>query len=441
MEIKLIEINQYWKKSYLWKLSFDELDKLAKLTLRNDDWKDELFQRQEESWKVNKILEYMSVEKETPVFSTPIVLWINIEEYNENAEDNKIEFSDSILKIHDNISKVALIVDWQHRYRWMDKYFKQFPEKKENFEIPVVFLLNYDNYELWEIFININFTAKPVNKSLFYDIFWSLPWWITEIKIAHLLVKNMQEDQESPLFWTIKVLWKWSWLFSQAFAVEKIVSLLKKNSVWFKSYLNIKNRFENYENNNNIDLDIKKTEEYIKIKDFLFNYFSIIKKLFADYSYEITSDNKIVQKWILFKTTWMWALFRLIEDFFINWKENEIESLLSKTIWDSEILFWPVWKYWKSWSEWNQVKLYKELATKIFNNSQKEIVRKWIITFNIWEEFEYRKIYNKVIKDLQEKYPDNKFLEAKILQLLQILRDEWFLEFVWKWVYKLLKKD
>ena len=447
----IIQVNQFWKKSYLWTLSFSELDRIARLTFRTD-WEDMLFQRDEEAWRVREIAKYISNEinnLDVPLFSTPLVLWINTGNYYEYWESEYVEITNTDtqniikLEITSNVVKNAIIVDWQHRYKWLKRYFADNPNKnKDDLDIPVIFLFDYDLYELGKIFININFKQKPVNKSLYYDIFGSLPRPVSEIKIAHLLVQDLNSEN-GPLTWVVKMLGKWQGLISQSFLVEKLVELLNKSWVWLDKYNFLYETYKDRDENENVDLEIRVTEEYLEIKNFLFSYFEIIKSKFSNYTYE-KSDDKLQAKWIIFKTTWIGALMRLIEDFYINNKQDELDTYFSKILSEGEELFSTGSNGKFSWagSEWLQLKLYKTLAQKIFYWSAKEKIRKAIHdNFNVWEDFSFKDIHNKTIDSLKESYPNNNFLEAKLLQTLQSVRDEWDIEFVaWtRWKYKRLK--
>ncbi len=53
------------------------------------------------------------------------------------------------------------------------------------------------------------------------------------------------------------------------------------------------------------------------------------------------------------------------------------------------------------------------------------------------KEFSLAEIYD-FTSLLKEKHPDNNNIEAKIRQQLQILRDKKYLEFGWRWIYKVI---
>lgn len=432
-------------------MSFKELDQIAKITARTDG-NDGFFQRDEEAWKVKEIAEYIEKEmsaKDVPLFSTPIVLGIEDGYYDENwwGTVSVMDYERShggheiILEITENVRNCAIIVDGQHRYKWLKKFFEKYPGiNQEDIDIPVIFLFNYDLYELGKIFININFKQKPVNKSLYYDIFGSLPRPVSEIKIAHLLVQDLN-NADAPLFWVIKMLGKGNGLLSQSFLVEKIVDLLNKSSVWLDDYNSLHDYYKDRDENENVDNQIRSRDEYMRIKEFLFEYFKTIKTKFLDYTYTQGWDSKIESKWIIFKTTWIGALMRLIEDFYINKKQYQLGEMFSKIENEANVYFWLGSDFAGAGSEWLQLKLYKALSQKIFYGSAKDNVKNAIQSnYRVGDEFLFRDIHSKTIKSLEESYPNNNFLEAKLLQTLQVLRDQGDIEFVsgTRWKYKRL---
>lgn len=70
-----------------------------------------------------------------------------------------------------------------------------------------------------------------------------------------------------------------------------------------------------------------------------------------------------------------------------------------------------------------------------------------LLTYIIQENFKqgqtfvFKEIYDKSEKIFKENYPNNKFIDAKILQLLQILRNQWIIKFIDKWTYKVSKNN
>lgn len=423
MKINVLNINQWKWKFYLWNIKFSELQKIVRFFIRTVDWNG--INRDTDIKKIKDISKYISdnIDSEMPLFPTPLVVsldsdyWIFIEWNEINIPDDKKE--------------LALIIDWQHRFRWIDLYYNT-NENPIDLELPIVFLLDFDTYQLSEIFANINFKQKPVNRSLYYDIFWSLPpeeWFFSEMQLSHYITQFLNNSEwPSPIAWIIKMLWNWSGLISQSFIVDIFIVFFRNEDVWWK---------------------FLKTQDKNSIEDFLVDYFYFIKKRFSDYNYILDEAWKYNTNWhILWKTTWFWAILYLIQDIFqdprfnIKWDiKAYLESIFSKLT-DKDIInfFSKDWEY--AWSWWLQSKLYRELSKKIFYNSGKEILKNEIFKdYKVWDFFNLWDLYFKYKDKLKQNFPDSNTIEAKIRRLLQILRDEWYIEFLWSGNYKLIKKD
>lgn len=134
---------------------------------------------------------------------------------------SKLYFSDQVKKM--------LIVDGQHRFFGIEEYLKSSNALYEDFEFVVSFLVNYDLYEQAEIFANINFSQKPVNRSLYYDIFGHLPKERSKLKFSHNVIQELSKTES--FHNVIKMLGTGPGTISQAFlsnAIEKLLINKKK---------------------------------------------------------------------------------------------------------------------------------------------------------------------------------------------------------------------
>lgn len=427
MKIKVIEVNQWISKSYIGKMKFSELKKIAWFNIRTiESWG---INRDTDEKKIKDIANYVSQEVKNsyiPLFPTPIVValhtdyWVIIENFQIEIPDDKPE--------------LALIIDGQHRFRWIDLYTKS-SEDVIDLDLSIVFLIDFDTADLSQIFANINFKQKPVNRSLYYDIFWSLPPGendsFTDIQISHELVKFLNNYELSPIKGIIKMLGNGNGLVSQAFMVDVFIVFFRKEWIW-ENFIKIQNKN--------------------KIEDFLLNYFSFVKEKFKDLSYSIDQDWKYETNWhVLWKTSGFWAILYLIQDIFLDsnfdinqntdWMHSYFLSIFQKLS-KEEInqMFSSSWIYAKSGGLQN--KLYRELSKKLFYNSWKDILKNAIfIDYNNNDYFNLGDIYFRYKEKLQKEFPNSTTIEAKIRRLLQILRDEWYIEFLWAGNYKLIKKD
>lgn len=148
------------------------------------------------------------------------------------------------------------IVDGQHRLFAMQELYKDacsftlFDTEKdkenrivkeyiENYKFNCTILLNFDLWEQSQIFVEVNFNQRKVSKSLYYDIYgmYYNDSYVNDprnyIYVAHMLVKHMNDSEDSPLKGKIKMLGSGIGLVSQScFAESLIRNLSSRMSVW-----------------------------------------------------------------------------------------------------------------------------------------------------------------------------------------------------------------
>ncbi len=347
------------------KMRFKELDQVYKLTERKekttdsvfgDDSKNiaasnqEFFQRQLNPQKIKSIVRYLNEsldrEGEAPaLFPSSVIL------YNRPYEDDDInslsevvspnELTEEIIEAsytsqlascffipdssNSNLCKlyiprnpnITLIVDGQHRFIGIKELNKIVSdgEKKEkvgNFEFIVTYLYGFDIHEVSKIFADVNFTQKPVNRSLYYDIFGSTPQtasdgsYENEIRLAHDLAVHLNNNDQSPIKGMIKLLGKGHGLFSQAFFVDHLRDHVFKSKIW-----------------NDLLIDyLNNGDDFKVIAVFMRNYFSALKRAYpSSWPNKIERNNEYIYssyyyKNILCKTTGIGAYLRLIKDIY-----------------------------------------------------------------------------------------------------------------------------
>ena len=148
--------------------------------------------------------------------------------------------------------RIALIVDGQHRFYGLKRFYNSLKTSEdkqiiEDFEFPITFLIGFDIYQVGKVFATVNFTQKPVNRSLYYDIFGSVPdIERNDIKLAHDLALHLNNNDESPIQGMIKMLGTGYGLFSQSFFVEKMLMHFKEGGAWEGIYADYLDRGEQY---------------------------------------------------------------------------------------------------------------------------------------------------------------------------------------------------
>ena len=333
-KIKLTQINQNEFKFYSGKIKFKDLIKIRKLSerkeesfdfIKEEERKDQSFQRVLNKGKLKKIEKYMKIlfEEEGSYlnnFPTNILLGLNgnpkdmkFEKYLKFEKNKKDE--EYFLSIFEE-KELFLIIDGQHRLEGLNQYYKklinnEIKKKVEDFEFSINIIFAEEIHTLAKIFVDVNFTQKPVNRSLYYDIFGSIPELDSEIEFIHKLAIYLNSSKDSVIRGFINQLGTGKGYFSQAFIVGKLLKYNK--TIWEKYY-------ESF-----CDLKDDK-KEYKKIAIFMKKYFQGIKEVYSKY---FPTEN-LEYKYILFKTNGIGAFCRLIKDIFPKvekYLDNEEELL------------------------------------------------------------------------------------------------------------------
>lgn len=363
--LKLLKVTQMDKKPvFVGKVSFRQIHEKVKLTQREGSDGQE-FQRKTDKNRINKISKFLeNLDEDICPFPTPIVLSLsveteikisqqNIEEYlsSEDAkavlfdENNDNEFSGESQSFDLYLPErkdYIFVVDGQHRFEGVRKYID---ENDGDFDFLATFLLDYDIYEQSAVFANINFTQKPVNRSLFYDIYGTFPGK-NEITFTHFLMKRLNE--KSDLAGIVKMLGTGKGILSLAFLVKTFLSILDKKGILYDIYLD----FEKDDSNSTKHLNISNVLNlYLEYFYHRFERFSpekvekkgFEKKVYSSFDYEH----------YLFKAIGMYGVLMLFNDLFehgaldINLLEKEdvnnaLDNVFNKFTEDTkvqEILF------------------------------------------------------------------------------------------------------
>ena len=217
----------------------------------------EFYQRRVDAKRSNDIKDFVkkSILQElngvqmATLFPTSMILALSEDEDDENG--NKVERGDDgTCKV--TINRNVFIVDGQHRMMGMIKLYDELnrfksrtPEDEyvyqylNKYKFNCTILVNYDLWEQGQVFVNVNFKQKPVNKSLYYEIFGAeysenaSDWERNKVFLAHQMVKMLNERQESPFYQRIRMLGTGHGYVSQAFVVESLMRHFKKGGLWY----------------------------------------------------------------------------------------------------------------------------------------------------------------------------------------------------------------
>lgn len=408
------------------KIKFNQLNQIFKLTERienikdpfdnttfNISSKDEQFQRQLSKKKLKEIQEYLQEEilqiekdKSLGMFPSSVILYnrsyelddLDLDNVKEEVTDKDevilteeiisksykkeldccfylpVDLNDDLYKLYiPNNPDTTLIVDGQHRFFGTKMLYNKLKDDDkntkrivENFEFIITYLVGFDIYEVGQIFATVNFNQKPVNRSLYYDIFGSAPQTDREgnlqndIRLAHDLVLHLNNNEKSPINSMIKLLGKGYGMFSQAFFVFNMLRVFK-TGIW-----------------NNFLIDyVNNGSEYKNIAKFMIAYFQAIQEAYpSSWPQKVDKKGELVYSayyypYVLCKTTGLGAFFRLIKFIYPivknnpdNYKTNILHILKKITDKEAMEIFSKTGAFGGSGSEGIQDKLFRFLLSK-----------------------------------------------------------------------------
>lgn len=319
--MKAIELYKNGNKViFLAALKFSELKNIIRFTKKsNSNWANEeslneaidenddlglYYQRPVNKDRVNGLKKYISdnLLKENSDVLFPSSMILSMELYSEinNTVDGIVDIP---LPQEKNS---CLIVDGQHRIKGFISLYEELERKNDqknmeildNYKFNCSLLINYDLWEQARIFVNVNFNQKPVDKTLYYDIFGELKDELRDdqksnLYIAHELGKFLNTSDTSPIKGFVKNYTSKKGFVSQAFLMEVILKNFGARGTW-------NSVIDNYKSGGN---------QYKKLPNIYVGYFNSVKKAFKKYwPVGLEKSNATV----LSKTTGMAALVRLL---------------------------------------------------------------------------------------------------------------------------------
>lgn len=254
------------------------------------------------------------------LFPTSIILACS----NESLDLQTIQLGDSV-EMKPSID--TMIVDGQHRYSALlslyqnvhDSFLEEDVKIRtflERYSFNCTVLLNFDIWEQAEVFANVNFNQKTVNKSLFYDIYGimvpdgnydRIPKH-NEIYIAHALVSYLDSNPKSVFHGFVKMLGKGGGYISQAFFVEALLKNFSPEGIWSETVESLKN----------------KKNDYMYIAYELSAYLAAIRDSFRDFWPDKVGDKP---KSLLCKTTGIGAILLFLTNLHMQMEKDLMEKL------------------------------------------------------------------------------------------------------------------
>lgn len=331
-----------------------------------------------ETYIRNSILSENKGYSVTALFPSSLILAIN--EDDGNTVDNITEDLCTI-----NLNRNIFVVDGQHRMMAMKSLYTKLTsalflssddeivlDSLNKYKFNCVLLVNYDLWEQGQVFVNVNFNQKPVNKSLYYEVFGSQYnedpnlWKQNHVYLAHNLTKILNDDKMSPYNNHIKMIGTGKGYISQAFFVEALMRNFSLNGIW-----------SIYKSSKDKDTNVR----YMAVE--LLSYFYAVYDVFNPY----WPKEGETEGTIICKTTGTGAFVRLMKDIHNNAPKDILDSLnldgqyisssfvgyakdLLKRVPKAkrEHFFGKESVYAGSSGKGSEVKLYKELRSLIFND-------------------------------------------------------------------------
>lgn len=310
-------------------VSFKELDGRVRLSYRTEESNSD-YQRQIEEDRVKSIAKYIvrciaANEKggTNLIFPNSIILACP----NESENPNIFKIGESF---DFEVPEQTMIVDGQHRFSGVKRLYEEASSSSsvygynsetiiryiESFSFSCTILVNYDMWEQAQIFANVNFNQKKVNKSLFYDIYGvSIPLDDSntipkqnEIYLAHELVALLENDSSSAFNGFVKMLGKGSGYVSQSFLVEAFMKHLSSRGIWSDAVEMLKRNDQNY--------------KYIAHE--LLAYFAAVRFTFKNIWPEEVEDKPSS---VLCKTTGVGAIISLLKDAHIEMPNADVMEM------------------------------------------------------------------------------------------------------------------
>lgn len=221
----------------------------------------EEFERPENKRRITEIARFLE-EEEYPLFPNTIIVTcylINDEisipigtPIEELIRENQLKLSylredaenpDKAYLYIPNKPESVLVIDGQHRLRGLEEANE---EVRKDYEILVSFMLGFPRAVVAELFYTINYTQRPVNKSLLYDLMGEFSYELDEITFMHEIVRVLNAVDRSPFYRRIKMLGvverdatpeiKAKMTISQAFLIDYLVNTISKDAMRSNTY-------------------------------------------------------------------------------------------------------------------------------------------------------------------------------------------------------------
>lgn len=209
------------------------------------------YQRRVDNRRVNEIKSFIknSILKEkgndvvSVLFPTAMLLAFDF--------DDEVSIDDKDMTFEFDLPDIVYIVDGQHRLWSMIQLYDEVKgltdenslfvkNYLEKFKFNCTLLMNFDMWEQAQVFANVNFKQKAVNKSLYYDIY-GMEYHEDEkdreksaMYVAHQIIQELNDNNKSALQGFIKMLGTGRGYMSQSCLADAMIpSILSDQGIWY----------------------------------------------------------------------------------------------------------------------------------------------------------------------------------------------------------------
>lgn len=209
------------------------------------------YQRRVDNRRVNEIKTFIknSILKEkdndvvSVLFPTAMLLAFDY--------DDEVSIDDKDMIFEFDLPDIVYIVDGQHRLWSMIQLYDEVKgltdenslfvkNYLEKFKFNCTLLMNFDMWEQAQVFANVNFKQKAVNKSLYYDIY-GMEYHEDEkdreksaMYVAHQIIQELNDNSKSALQGFIKMLGTGRGYVSQSCLADAMIpSILLDQGIWY----------------------------------------------------------------------------------------------------------------------------------------------------------------------------------------------------------------
>lgn len=223
--------------------AYKYIDKLKGKTHISISQRENGIQRRTDLSRVESIADYIHDHgKSFLIFTTPLVLGVNLYSEDRNSEINSGEQG----TLYFEKEPVFTVIDGQHRLLGIARYAQKYGNDITKIELPIILLKDIDLQGATKVFIDINANQRKVNRSVVFDLYDNIDdEKYNRVKNIKAVVQALNENETSVLHKKIKMLGAGEGSISLAFMIDYIYGEVLKKNINFDRVILLK-RLNNY---------------------------------------------------------------------------------------------------------------------------------------------------------------------------------------------------